>query len=121
MGINVNRVRASEAGNQQFSDSEFLEGLRSGNSQTLAALYKKHYPAVLKLILSNSGSEEQARGAPVEEVKPKVVKVALEHHLVSAYTSLVAVDVTPTAPSVPPPERMIPTELGCPRARLRKK
>jgi Ca-activated chloride channel homolog len=28
-----------------------------------------------------------------------VVKVALEHHLVSAYTSLVAVDVTPTGPA----------------------
>jgi len=27
------------------------------------------------------------------------VKVALEHHLVSRYTSLVAVDVTPTAPA----------------------
>jgi Ca-activated chloride channel family protein len=43
--------------------------------------------------------DELARGAPIEEVKPKVVKVALEHHLVSAYTSLVAVDVTPTGPT----------------------
>ena len=42
--------------------------------------------------------DELARGAPVDDVKPKVVKVALEHHLVSAYTSLVAVDVTPTGP-----------------------
>jgi len=32
-------------------------------------------------------------------VRPSVVQVALEHHLVSAYTSLVAVDVTPTGPS----------------------
>jgi Ca-activated chloride channel family protein len=39
--------------------------------------------------------DEIARGAPVDEVRPKVVKVALEHHLVSAYTSMVAVDVTP--------------------------
>ncbi|WP_171094072.1 marine proteobacterial sortase target protein [Usitatibacter rugosus] len=37
-------------------------------------------------------------GGTVEEIKPKVVAVALEHHLVSAYTSLVAVDVTPTGP-----------------------
>ena len=43
--------------------------------------------------------DELARGAPIEDVKPKVVKVALEHHLVSAYTSLVAVDVTPTGPA----------------------
>ncbi|HZZ91279.1 MAG TPA: marine proteobacterial sortase target protein [Usitatibacter sp.] len=39
------------------------------------------------------------RGADVATVRPAVVQVALEHHLVSAYTSLVAVDVTPTGPS----------------------
>src|SRR5688572_5203589 len=43
--------------------------------------------------------DEIARGAALEDVRPKVVKVALEHHLVSAYTSLVAVDVTPTGPA----------------------
>lgn len=43
--------------------------------------------------------DEIRTGAAVEEVKPKVVAVALEHHLVSAYTSLVAVDVTPTGPA----------------------
>ena len=43
--------------------------------------------------------DELARGAPVDEIRPKVVKVALEHHLVSAYTSMVAVDITATAPA----------------------
>jgi len=42
--------------------------------------------------------DEITRGADPAQVKPQVVKVALEHHLVSAYTSLVAVDVTPTGP-----------------------
>ncbi len=41
--------------------------------------------------------DELTRGAPLEAIRPQVVKVALDHHLVSAYTSLVAVDVTPTA------------------------
>lgn len=36
-------------------------------------------------------------GADHAEVRDAVVAVALEHHLVSRYTSLVAVDVTPTA------------------------
>ncbi len=36
-----------------------------------------------------------AEGVPEAEVRPEVVRVALEHHLVSRYTSLVAVDVTP--------------------------
>jgi Ca-activated chloride channel family protein len=39
-----------------------------------------------------------AQGADVAQVRPAVLRVALEHHLVSAYTSLVAVDVTPTNP-----------------------
>lgn len=40
-----------------------------------------------------------ARGAELAQVRPQVVAVALEHHLVSAYTSLVAVDATPSAPA----------------------
>src|SRR5688500_13488547 len=42
--------------------------------------------------------DEVTRGADVALVRPQVVKVALEHHLVSAYTSMVAVDVTPSGP-----------------------
>jgi len=34
-------------------------------------------------------------GAPEEEVRPGVLQLALDHHLVSKYTSLVAVDKTP--------------------------
>ena len=37
-------------------------------------------------------------GKSEEEVKPQVIEVALEHHLVSKYTSLVAVDKTPVRP-----------------------
>jgi len=43
--------------------------------------------------------DELTRGADIAAVRPAVLKVALEHHLVSAYTSLVAVDVTPSAPA----------------------
>lgn len=58
MGINSNRAvpRATK-----FTDEEFLQGLRSRDNETLKALYRKHYPAVLKFILSNSGSDEQAK------------------------------------------------------------
>lgn len=37
-------------------------------------------------------------GADSNEVRNQVIDVALDHHLVSKYTSLVAVDVTPTRP-----------------------
>ena len=42
------------------------------------------------------------RGVAPEEVRREVVEVALAHHLVSRYTSLVAVDVTPARPAGEP-------------------
>jgi len=39
------------------------------------------------------------KGAPEEDIRAAVLDVALTHHLVSKYTSLVAVDVTPTRPA----------------------
>jgi Ca-activated chloride channel family protein len=41
-------------------------------------------------------------GGDRDDVRRAVVAVALQHHLVSAYTSLVAVDVTPTRPEGSP-------------------
>jgi Ca-activated chloride channel family protein len=38
------------------------------------------------------------RGVAEDEIRRAVVEVALDHHLVSRYTSLVAVDVTPSRP-----------------------
>lgn len=43
--------------------------------------------------------DELSRGADPAQVRPAVVKVAMEHHLVSAYTSLVAEELTPSAPA----------------------
>src|SRR5262249_58097023 len=37
-------------------------------------------------------------GTPDDSIRQAVIDVALEHHLVSPYTSLVAVDVTPARP-----------------------
>lgn len=42
-------------------------------------------------------SDAMVEGAPEDEVKPLIVATALDHQLVSRYTSLVAVDVTPIA------------------------
>jgi Ca-activated chloride channel family protein len=43
--------------------------------------------------------DAQIAGANADDIRTEVVRVALAHHLVSKYTSLVAVDVTPTAPA----------------------
>ena len=50
-------------------------------------------------------------GAERDEVRAQVVDVALAHHLVSKFTSLVAVDVTPTAPHGSPMTKAVPTKL----------
>jgi len=42
--------------------------------------------------------DQQRRGADREGIRNNVIQVALQHHLVSKYTSLVAVDVTPSRP-----------------------
>jgi RNA polymerase sigma factor (sigma-70 family) len=44
----------------QLTDAQFIQGLRSGNSEVLSALYKKYYNIVLKLVVSNSGSSDEA-------------------------------------------------------------
>ena len=50
-------------------------------------------------------------GADEKDIRPAVIRVALEHHLVSAYTSLVAVDVTPTNPNAIARTAMMKTSL----------
>jgi Ca-activated chloride channel family protein len=58
---------------------------------------------------------QEVGGAPPDQVDPiraQVVRVALAHHLVSKYTSLVAVDVTPAAPAgTIPRTRELPVNL----------
>jgi RNA polymerase sigma factor (sigma-70 family) len=52
----------------QFTDEQFIDGLRSGNNEVLAALYKKYYNVVLKFIVNNSGTEEAAQDIYQETV-----------------------------------------------------
>lgn len=44
-------------------------------------------------------TDAQIGGANADDIRGEIVRVALEHHLVSKFTSLVAVDVKPTAPA----------------------
>ena len=56
--------------------------------------------------------DELARGKPETEVRTAVLDVALTHKLVSKYTSLVAVDKTPSRPqSAPLQQKPVPTNL----------
>jgi Ca-activated chloride channel family protein len=44
-------------------------------------------------------ADRKRRGAPEDEVRAGIVATALKHHLVSKYTSLVAIDRTPARPA----------------------
>jgi len=52
----------------QFTDDQFIDGLRTGSNEILSALYKKYYNIVLKFIVNNNGSEEAAKDIYQETV-----------------------------------------------------
>lgn len=53
---------------KHYSDQELLAGLRAGDNDVMAALYKQHFKAVLKFILNNSGSYEAAQDVYQEAI-----------------------------------------------------
>ena len=54
--------------NLQLTDSQYLQGLRTGNNEVLRALYKKYYNIVLKLVVNNSGTSEAAKDVYQETI-----------------------------------------------------
>ncbi len=44
-----------------WTDNDLLDGLASGSDAALSQLYRRHFPMVLHLILSNNGSEDDAK------------------------------------------------------------
>ena len=58
--INPNKAFMSR-NKVQFTEDQFIDGLRTGNNEVLSALYKKYYNIVLKFIVNNSGTQEAAQ------------------------------------------------------------
>ena len=46
---------------RQFSDQDFIEGVRGNDDKVLSVLYKKYFSVVLRYVLNNNGSEEEAQ------------------------------------------------------------
>ena len=53
---------------RQLTDAEYVEGLRNNDSLVLKALYKKFFNIVLKYVLNNSGSEQEAKDVYQESI-----------------------------------------------------
>lgn len=57
-----------------FTDKEYIEGLRLNNSAVIRSVYKKFYPVIARMVLNNSGTEQEAKDVFQETV------LVLYHH-----------------------------------------
>ncbi len=73
---------------QEWSTSLFLQTAKPGRG--IAQLWARQR--------IDSLLDSVQDGADAEQVRQQVIELALQHHMVSKYTSLVAVDVTPVRP-----------------------
>jgi Ca-activated chloride channel homolog len=110
-------VLTAELANEKQSGALSLTGVRNGKAWTskLALDTSGNAPGIGVLWARDKIEalmDAKRNGAPPDEVKRDVIAVAMEHHLVSAYTSLVAVDITPSAPAgVVVKKSALPTNL----------
>ena len=112
-------VLTAELQNAKLAGPVTLAGVRAGKAWTatlpLYAGADTNAPGVGVLWARDKIEalmDAKRNGAPADEVRKEVVATALAHHLVSAYTSLVAVDVTPSAPpGTIPKKSALPTNL----------
>ena len=58
-----------------FTDKEYLEGLRLSNDAVIRSVYKKFYPVIARMVLNNSGTEQEAKDVFQESV------LVLYHHV----------------------------------------
>ncbi len=57
-----------ENNKNEISDQDFIEGIRNNSQPLLERLYKLHFPMVLKFILNNNGSVDDAKDIYQESV-----------------------------------------------------
>ena len=58
-----------------LSDNEYIEGLRLSDNAVIRAVYKKFYPAIMRMVLSNNGTEQEAKDVFQESI------LVLYHHV----------------------------------------
>ena len=58
-----------------LTDNEYIEGLRISDNTVIRSVYKKFYPTVMRMVLNNSGTEQEAKDVFQESV------LVLYHHV----------------------------------------
>jgi len=71
-----------------------LAPMKASEARQGALLFKSDSTGVEAVMM-----DAMREGAPSEETREKVVELALTHHLVTKYTSLIAIDRTPARPA----------------------
>ena len=58
-----------------LTDNEYIEGLRLSNNAVIRTIYKKFYPAIMRMVLNNNGTEQEAKDVFQESI------LVLYHHV----------------------------------------
>jgi len=58
-----------------LSDNEYIEGLRLNDNAVIRSVYKKFYPAIMRMVLNNNGTEQEAKDVFQESI------LVLYHHV----------------------------------------
>ncbi|MBS1647852.1 MAG: sigma-70 family RNA polymerase sigma factor [Bacteroidetes bacterium] len=66
-----------------LTDNEYIEGLRISNDAVIRLIYKKFYPQTLRMVLNNSGTEQEAKDVFQESVLVLYHRVQKQHFVLS--------------------------------------
>lgn len=58
-----------------LTDSQCLQGLKNNEDAVIRSVYKKNYPLVLRMVLNNNGTEQEAKDVFQESI------IVLYHHV----------------------------------------
>ena len=66
-----------------LSDHEYIEGLRLSDNAVIKGIYKKFYPAIMRMVLSNNGTEQEAKDVFQESILVLYHHVQKQHFILS--------------------------------------
>ena len=58
-----------------LTDNQYIEGLRLSDNAVVRTIYKKFYPAIMRMVLNNNGTEQEAKDVFQESI------LVLYHHV----------------------------------------
>jgi RNA polymerase sigma factor (sigma-70 family) len=58
-----------------LTDNDYIEGLRLSDNAVIRSVYKKFYPAIMRMVLNNNGTEQEAKDVFQESI------LVLYHHV----------------------------------------